>query len=102
MPAKGDDLWLHARGAPGAHVVIRSGGQAVWPETLTMAAQLAAYHSKLRGERAATVIVTPRRYVSRAPGGHPGQVIVRQEETVTVAGELPADLVEKVEKVRKR
>ena len=100
--AKGDDLWLHARGAPGAHVVIRSGGQAVWPQTLTLAAQLAAYHSKLRGERAATVIVTPRRYVSRAPGGHPGQVIVRQEETVTVAGELPADLVEKVEKVRKR
>lgn len=100
--AKGDDLWLHARGAPGAHVVIRSGGQAIWPETLTMAAQLAAYHSKLRGERAATVIVTPRRYVSRAPGGHPGQVLVRQEETVTVAGELPADLVEKVEKVRKR
>ncbi len=98
--AKGDDLWLHARGVPGAHVVIRSGGQAVWPETLTMAAQLAAYHSKLRDERAATVIVTPRRYVSRAPGGHPGQVLVRQEETVTVAGELPADLVEKVEKKR--
>jgi predicted ribosome quality control (RQC) complex YloA/Tae2 family protein len=31
---KGDDLWLHARGAPGAHVVIRNGGQPVWPETL--------------------------------------------------------------------
>lgn len=98
---KGDDLWLHARGAPGAHVVIRNGGQAVWPETVTMAAQLAAYHSKLRGERAATVIVTPRRHVSRAPGGHPGQVLVRQEETVTVLGELPADLVEKVERKRK-
>ncbi|MCB0190239.1 MAG: NFACT family protein, partial [Caldilineaceae bacterium] len=57
--AKGEDLWLHARGAPGAHVVIRSGGQQVSAETIRMAAQLAAYHSKLTGELAATVIVTP-------------------------------------------
>ncbi len=89
--AKADDLWLHARGAPGAHVVIRSGGQAVSDETLRMAAQLAAYYSKLVGERAATVIVTPRRFVSRAPGGRPGQVVVRQEETITVPALLPTE-----------
>lgn len=87
--AKAEDLWLHARGAPGSHVVIRSGGQPVQPETLTMAAQLAAYYSKFRGENGVTVIYTPRRFVSRAPGGHTGQVIVRQEETITVPGELP-------------
>ncbi len=87
--AKAEDLWLHARGAPGSHVIIRSGGQPVQPETLRMAAQLAAFYSKLRGEKAATVIFTPRRYVSRAPGGHTGQVVVRQEETITVPGELP-------------
>ncbi len=89
--AKADDLWLHARGAPGAHVVIRSGGQAVNDETLRMAAQLAAYYSKLVGERVATVIVTPRRFVSRAPGGRPGQVLVRQEETITVPALLPTE-----------
>lgn len=87
--AKAEDLWLHARGAPGAHVVVRSGGQAVSEETLFAAARLAAYHSKLVGENAATVIVTPRRFISRAPGGRPGQVLVRQEETVTVPGTLP-------------
>ncbi|MEZ4729109.1 MAG: NFACT RNA binding domain-containing protein [Caldilineaceae bacterium] len=87
--AKAEDLWLHARGAPGSHVIIRNGGQPVHPETLTMAAQLAAYYSKLRGESGVTVIYTPRRFVSRAPGGHTGQVIVRQEETMTVPGELP-------------
>jgi predicted ribosome quality control (RQC) complex YloA/Tae2 family protein len=89
--AKGEDLWLHARGAPGAHVVIRSGGQAVSAETLRMAAQLAAYYSKLVGERVATVIVTPRRFISRAPGGRPGQVLVRQEETITVPALLPVE-----------
>jgi len=87
--AKAEDLWLHARGAPGSHVIIRSGGQPIQPETLRMAAQLAAFYSKLRGEKAATVIFTPRRFISRAPGGHTGQVLVRQEETITVPGELP-------------
>ncbi len=87
--AKAEDLWLHARGAPGSHVIIRNGGQSVQPETLRMAAQLAAFYSKLRGEKAATVIFTPRRFVSRAPGGHTGQVIVHQEETITVPGDLP-------------
>ena len=87
--AKAEDLWLHARGAPGSHVIIRNGGQPVQPETLMMAAQLAAYYSKLRGEKAVTVIFTPKRFISRAPGGHTGQVLVREEETVTVPGELP-------------
>ena len=90
--ANAEDLWLHARGAPGAHVVIRSGGQKVSEETMLIAAQLAAYHSKMEGERAATVIVTQRRFVSRAPGGRPGQVLVRQEGTVTVPGILPTAL----------
>ena len=87
--AKGEDLWLHVRDAPGSHVVIRSGGRAVSPETVRMAAQLAAYYSSQRGERAVPVAVTRRRFVSRAPGGHPGLVHIRHEETVTVPGELP-------------
>lgn len=87
--AKAEDIWLHARGAPGSHVIIRNGGQPVQPETLQMAAQLAAYYSKLRGEKAATIIFTPRRFISRAPGGHTGQVTVREEATITVPGELP-------------
>ncbi len=90
--AKNEDLWLHVRDAPGSHVVIRSGGQPVSPETVGMAAQLAAYYSSLRGERAVPVAVTRRRFVSRAPGGHPGLVHIRHEETVTVPGELPAGL----------
>jgi predicted ribosome quality control (RQC) complex YloA/Tae2 family protein len=91
--AGSNDLWLHARGAPGSHVVIRSGGQPVHDTTLRMAAQLAAYYSNLRGERAAVVAYTPRRFVSRAPGGHTGQVLIRNEQTLTVRAELPPDLL---------
>lgn len=92
------DLWLHVRGAPGSHVVIRSGGQRVSDETLHMAAQLAAYFSTLRGERAAPVSYTKRRNVSRAPGGRPGQVTLRNEQTITVRAELPDEGAERVER----
>jgi predicted ribosome quality control (RQC) complex YloA/Tae2 family protein len=90
--AAGADLWLHVRDAPGSHVVIRNGGQPVSEETLQLAAQLAAYYSSLRGERAAVVAYTPRRNVSRAPGGRTGQVLVRQEQTITVRAELPENV----------
>jgi predicted ribosome quality control (RQC) complex YloA/Tae2 family protein len=70
--------------------VIRNGGQPVHEETLHLAAQLAAYYSSLRGERAVPVAYTQRRFVSRAPGGRTGQVYVRNEQTITVRAELPA------------
>ena len=82
-----DDLWLHARGVPGSHTIIRTGGQAPDEETVRAAAQLAAYHSGARGDRAVDVIVTRKRWVQRAPGGKVGQVLVKQEErVVTVPG----------------
>ena len=87
--ANAADLWLHVRNVPGSHVVIRSGGQPVNEETLQMAAQLAAYYSSVRGEKAVAVSVTERRFVTRVPNGHIGQVYIRNEETVTVPAELP-------------
>jgi hypothetical protein len=45
----------------------------------------------VRGERRVDVIVTARRWVSRAPGGRIGQVFVAQERVVSVPAEEPAD-----------
>ena len=87
--ATAEDLWLHVRGAPGSHVVIRTGGQPVTHETLHLAAQVAAYYSSVRGERAVEVAVTQRRFVTRVPGGRPGQVYMRNEQTITVPAALP-------------
>lgn len=93
--ANASDLWLHARDIPGAHVVIRSGGQPVDDATLHAAAQLAAYYSQRRGDNAVPVAVTPRRFVTRVAGGRPGQVHVRQEETVVVPATMPAEITNK-------
>lgn len=78
------DLWLHVREQPGSHVVICSGGQAVAPETVTAAAQLAAYYSQRRGENKVPVTVTTKRHVTRLKGGRPGQVRLRQGQADTV------------------
>ena len=91
--AKADDLWLHARGTPGAHVVVRSGGQKVSDETLRTAAQLAAYYSGHRGELVAEVSYTARKYVTRMPGGRTGQVFIRNEKSIAVHAELPESVL---------
>jgi predicted ribosome quality control (RQC) complex YloA/Tae2 family protein len=78
------DLWLHARGWPGAHVIIRSGGHPVSDETLDQAATLAARHSKARNEAWVDVLIAERRRVRRAPGKRPGMVMVDEERVLRV------------------
>lgn len=84
--AKGSpkDLWLHARDHPGSHVVIQSGGRNVPRETLEGAARLAAYHSGLRGENRARVMVAERRHVRKPARARPGQVTIRKGKARTV------------------
>ena len=86
-----DDLWLHVRGGPGAHVIIRCGGQTVPAPTRTAAAQLAAWFSRQRGNTGVAVAITPRHFVTRMPGGRPGLVHFRNEETISVPAELPPE-----------
>ena len=90
--AQSGDLWLHARGVPGAHVVVRTAGRELADEDIERAAQLAAYRSSARGDRSVDVIVTERRWVSRAPGGRPGQVLVAREQVIAVPGDAPEGL----------
>ncbi len=84
-----DDLWLHARGIPGAHVIIKSGGRAVPEQTLQEAAALAAYFSQARGAAAVEIDISRRslvRHISNAPAG---LVTYRAEQTLRVAPHAP-------------
>lgn len=82
--AAADDLWFHARGVPGAHVVLRSGGRPVSEETMRRVAALAAYYSAARESAAVDVQVARVRDVRRHPSGRPGQVLLRREEIMRV------------------
>ncbi len=82
--AASNDLWLHARGVPGAHVIIKSGGRLVPRQTIEEAASLAAYYSQSRGNTSVPVDYTQQRYVRHMKGGGPGMVIYERERTISV------------------
>lgn len=85
------DLWLHAHGVPGAHVIVRTGGGAVAEETLLLAARLAARYSAARDEPRVQVDYAERRHVRRIKGARAGLVTYSHEETLTVS---PQDAVD--------
>ena len=85
------DLWLHARGVPGSHVVVRRPARdAQVPEPVVLAAaRLAAWYSEARRQPLAPVQVTERKYVRPVKGGPPGRVRVDRERVVDVVPERP-------------
>jgi NFACT N-terminal and middle domains/NFACT protein RNA binding domain len=82
--AHGNDLWLHARGATGSHVIVPDPGESPDERTVRDAALLAAHFSSARGSDAAEVACTRRKYVRKAKGAAPGAVTYSQERTVRV------------------
>lgn len=84
--AKSDDLWLHARGTPGSHVVVRlEKGTDPPPETLRDAASLALLYSDLKKSGKGEIIYTRRKWVKKAKGQALGAVIVTQEKSVHIS-----------------
>ena len=82
--AQPDDTWLHARGVPGAHVILRGPRGEPPPDVLERAAQLAAYHSAARSSARVEVDAAPRRYVRKIPTAPPGLVRYTNERTLRV------------------
>jgi predicted ribosome quality control (RQC) complex YloA/Tae2 family protein len=81
-----NDTWLHARGVPGSHVIVRWHNAAgdENDDTLEQAAALAAYYSAARDSSRVEVDITRRRYVRKIKGAGPGMVTYRNERTVAV------------------
>jgi predicted ribosome quality control (RQC) complex YloA/Tae2 family protein len=80
--ATANDIWLHARGVPGAHVIIKAAGRIIPDSTIEQAARLAAYYSQARGSTTAPVDYTFQRHVHHMKGGGPGMVIYERERTI--------------------
>jgi predicted ribosome quality control (RQC) complex YloA/Tae2 family protein len=83
-----DDWWLHARGVPGSHVIVRGNGKEPSDAALERAAALAAWYSKSRTSGKVEVDLARRRDVRKIKGAGPGMVTYRNERTVLVS---PAD-----------
>jgi predicted ribosome quality control (RQC) complex YloA/Tae2 family protein len=82
--ASANDLWLHARGVPGAHVIVKAAGREIPRSTIEQAASLAAYYSQARGSTSVPVDYTLQRHIRHMKGGGPGMVIYERERTIYV------------------
>ena len=80
--ARAGDLWFHAQECPGSHVVLKASAAAATDEDLQLAADLAAWFSRAKGNRRVPVVMTAVEHLQRIPGTAPGTVRHRQAELV--------------------
>ena len=98
--SKPTDIWMHARGCPGAHVLLcsRRGSPKVTDDDLQFAADLAAFYSDARTERRAEITTAEPKHITKPRGAPPGAVTLRQEGK-TLLGK-PDDVAEELKEAR--
>ncbi|TLY20200.1 MAG: fibronectin-binding domain-containing protein [Nitrospirae bacterium] len=83
--ARSHDLWFHARGVPGSHVVLRIEKDAAAPqESIRDAGTLALLYSNLRKSGKGEVMYARRSDVRKIKGKSPGTVSVTQDRSLFV------------------
>lgn len=84
------DIWFHVKNAPGSHAVLYTEGKEPSAEVYTEAAQIAAYHSSLRGNTGVAVDYAPVRFVKKPGGAAPGFVTYTHYYTAFVNAVMPS------------
>ncbi len=85
-----EDLWFHAHGHAGAHVLLKvQPHRAVPQQTLLEAASIAAYYSKAKTAVAVEVMYTQAKNVRKFRGARPGQVQGTTYQTLEVTPQPP-------------
>ena len=98
--ARKDDIWCHASKVHGSHVIISCGGTTPPDDTITQAAQLAAYYAETGSGQNIPVDVTPVKQVKKIPNGKPGMVIYHTYKTV-IANPYPNIVVDELNAEKK-
>ena len=81
--ARSNDLWLHAEGLPGSHVLVRDPERKGVPhEVLLKAAGIAAYYSRGRSSGKIPVTYTDARNVKKPKGAKRGLVVLFGNKTI--------------------
>ena len=95
--ARDKDLWFHAQGLPGSHVLLKSGRGTPKHESILEAAAIAAYYSRGRGSTRLPVDYTEVKNLRKPKGAKPGMVIYYHQKTILVKPDK-----ENIEKLEER
>jgi len=80
--ARDNDIWMHSRNCPGAHILIqnrRGSNTTVTDECLQFGADLAIFYSDLRNENKAEVTAAEPKHIQKPRGSPLGAVKLREE-----------------------
>lgn len=94
--ADGGDIWFHAKGVPGSHVIVKGGSMDMPDRVFEEAAALAAWYSSEKGSEKVEVDYIPRKFVKKPAGTRPGYVIYHTNYSL-VAEPALAEKLEQVE-----
>ncbi|MDF2699370.1 MAG: yloA [Haloplasmataceae bacterium] len=78
-----NDMWMHAKGMPGSHVIVRT-SDVLTENLIRTAAMLAAYYSKGRLSSSVPIDYTRIKNVKKIPGGKPGFVTFDNQKTIYI------------------
>jgi predicted ribosome quality control (RQC) complex YloA/Tae2 family protein len=90
--ARPSDLWFHARGSSGSHVVLRIGTGKGEPsrKALEETAGIAAFYSKMKTAKHVPVAMTEKKFVRKPRGAPAGTVVIEREKLLFVNPQLPS------------
>lgn len=88
--ASGNDWWFHAKGMPGSHVIVKTGGDELPDRTFEEAAKLAAYYSKAKEQDKIEIDYTEKKNVKKPNGGKPGFVVYYTNYSMVIDSDISA------------
>ncbi len=90
--ASPNDIWFHAQGVPGSHVILKGADSSTSKAVLEKAASIAAFFSKAKHSSTVPVIYTEKRYVRKPRKSKPGTAVVQRSKTLFVSPEIPVEV----------
>ena len=82
--ASSEDIWLHLKDEPSAHIIIKKREKEIDEKTIFEAAKLVKYYSKARNSSKVCVIYTQRKFVRKIPKSKYGFVNYREEKEIVL------------------
>lgn len=86
--ASGNDWWFHAKGIPGSHVIVKTGGAKLPDRTFEEASRLAAHYSKAKGQNKVEIDYTEKKNIKKPNGGKPGFVIYYTNYSMVIDSDI--------------
>jgi hypothetical protein len=85
------DLWFHAQGSAGSHVILRGAHPSTPRTVIETAASIAAHFSKARHSSTVPVIYAEKRHVRKPRKSKAGAALCSRGKTIFVKPSLPED-----------